>query len=138
LTAAKPAGVPDGLSVRLLRAKVRPGAGAEADTWMAMLGERLDECVATLDRERMAVEIVFRLRENGDDYLFWVTLKGAGGAGLDETIPIDRDHAAQSRRTKEPGWTEAEAQVLLLPGPVREAIMAWAVRDQDRPDPGGR
>jgi len=87
--------------------------------------------VATLDRERMAVEIVFRLREGDDDYLFWVTVKGAAGPGLDEDIPIDRDHAAQSRRTKEPGWTEADPQVLLLPGPVKDAIMSWAVRAED-------
>ena len=131
MTEMSPASIPDGLKVRLLRAKVLPGAGAEADRWMAMLNERLDECVATLDRERMAVEIVLRLREGGDDYLFWVTVKGASGAGLDEDIPIDRDHAAQSRRTKEPGWTEAQPQVLLLPGPVRDAIMSWAVRAED-------
>jgi len=131
MTEINPASIPDGLKVRLLRARVLPGAGAEADRWMAMLNERLDECVATLDRERMAVEIVLRLREGGDDYLFWVTVKGASGAGLDEDIPIDRDHAAQSRRTKEPGWTEAQPQVLLLPGPVRDAIMSWAVRAED-------
>ena len=28
-----------------------------------MLNERLDECAATLDRERMAIEIVFRLKK---------------------------------------------------------------------------
>lgn len=133
MTKTNPSSIPEGLKVRLLRAKVLPGAEAEADRWMAMLNERLDECVATLDRERMAVEIVFRLREGENDFLFWVTVKGAGGAGLDENIPIDRDHAAQSRRTKEPGWTEAEPQVLLVPGPVREAIMSWAVREKEYP-----
>lgn len=132
----KPASIPEGLVVRLLRAKVLPGASAEADRWMAMLDDRVDECVATLDRERMAIEIVFRLREGQDDYLFWVTVKGADGLGLDESIPIDRDHAAQSRRTKEPGWTEAEPQVLLLPDPVREAVMTWAVRGQQHAEPG--
>jgi len=131
MTEINPASIPDGLKVRLLRARVLPGAEAEADRWMAMLNERLDECVAALDRERMAVEIVFRLREGDDDYLFWVTVKGAAGAGLDEDIPIDRDHAAQSRRTKKPGWTEADPQVLLLPGPVKDAIMSWAVRAED-------
>lgn len=131
MTKANPVSIPEGLRVRLLRATVLPGAEAEADRWMAMLNERLDECVATLDRERMAVEIIFRLREGEDDFLFWVTVKGAGGAGLDESIPIDRDHAAQSRRTKEPGWIEAEPQVLLLPGPVREAVMSWAVRKEE-------
>ncbi|HST66326.1 MAG TPA: DUF6176 family protein, partial [Mycobacteriales bacterium] len=102
------------------------------DRWMAMLNDRVDECVATLDAERMAVEIVFRLRADGADHLYWVAIKGAGGGGLDLTNPIDRDHEAQARRTKEPGWVEAEPQVLLLPDPVRRAVLAWALRDADR------
>jgi len=124
--------IPDELVLELSRGTVLPGASAEADRWMAMLDDRLDECVATLDRERMAVEIVFRLREDGRDHLYWVTIKGAGGSGLDLSNPIDRDHDAQARRTKEPGWVEAEPQVLLLPDPVRRAVLAWALRDRDR------
>lgn len=95
-----------------------------------MLDERCEECVATLDRERMAVEMVFRLKEDGEDYLFWVTIRGEGGASLESSEhAIDRDHIAQGRRTKEPGWVEAEPQVLLLPEPVRRAVLAWALRD---------
>jgi hypothetical protein len=124
--------IPDGLVLELSRGTVLPGASAEADRWMAMLDDRLDECVATLDRERMAVEIVFRLSEDGRDHLYWVSIKGAGGSGLDLSNPIDRDHDAQARRTKEPGWVEAEPQVLLLPDPVRRAVLAWALRDRDR------
>ena len=121
--------IPEGLSVELSRAKVKPGASAEADRWMQMLNDRLDECVATLDRERMAIEIVFRLREGDDEYLYWVAVRGKNGADLDMDLPIDRDHAAQAVRTKEPGWVEAEPQVLMLPDPVREAVLAWALRD---------
>lgn len=86
--------------------------------------QRLDECVATLDRERMAIEIVFRLRENDEEHLFWVTVRGEDGAGLDHRLPIDRDHIEQAKRTKEPGWVEAEPQVLMLPKPVRTAVLA--------------
>ncbi len=101
---------------------------------MRMLDDRVDECVATLDRERMAVEIVFRLQEDGEDYLYWVAIKGEGGAELESsTHQIDLDHQAQARRTKEPGWVEAEPQVLMLPEPVREAVLAWALRDTDSP-----
>lgn len=129
MTERRPRSIPDGLIVELSRAKVKPGASAEADRWMRMLDDRVDECVATLDRERMAIEIVFRLREGEDDFLFWVAVRGPDGAGLDMTVPIDRDHVEQGRRTKEPGWVEAEPQVLMLPDPVREAVLAWAVRD---------
>jgi hypothetical protein len=95
---------------------------------MQMLNDRLDECVATLDRERMAIEIVFRLQEDGQDYLYWLQVRGAGGAGLDMSVPLDRDHEAPARRTKEPGWVEAEPQVLMLPDPVRKAVLEWALR----------
>lgn len=55
--------LPEGLVIELSRTRVKPGQSEEADRWMAMLNERLDECVESLDRERMAVEIVFRLKE---------------------------------------------------------------------------
>ena len=130
----RPRSIPAGLVVELSRAKVLPGASDEADRWMRMLDDRVDECVATLDRERMAVEIVFRLQEDGEDYLYWVAIKGEGGAGLESsTHQIDLDHQAQARRTKEPGWVEAEPQVLMLPEPVREAVLAWTLRDTDSP-----
>lgn len=123
-----PSSIPAGLRVELSRGKVLPGQSAEADRWLQMLNDRVEECVATLDRERMAVEIVFRLQENGEDYLYWVSIFGSGGNGLDPSVPIDRDHDAFARRTKEPGWVEAEPQLLLLPAPVREAVLGWALR----------
>lgn len=42
----------------------------------------------------------------------------------------DAEHEAQARRTEEPGWVEAEPQVVFLPEPVRLAVQAWAVREQ--------
>ena len=60
MTQTRSPSIPPGLVVELSRCKVLPGASAEADRWMAMLNDRLDECVATLDRERMAIEIIFR------------------------------------------------------------------------------
>jgi hypothetical protein len=129
----RPSSIPDGLIIELSRAKVLPGASAEADTWMKMLNDRLDECVATLDRERMAIEIVFRLKENGEDYLFWMMVRGAEGAGLDPDNALDQAHVEQGERTIIPGWTEAEPQLLLLPGPVRDAVLSWALSG---PQPG--
>jgi hypothetical protein len=132
MTQTRAPSIPPGLVVELSRGKVLPGASAEADRWMAMLNDRIDECAATLDRERMAIEIVFRLKENGEDYLFWVSVRGADGEGLDHDNPLDHAHVEQAERTKEPGWTEAEPQLLLLPGPVRDAVLSWALRD-DQP-----
>jgi Family of unknown function (DUF6176) len=66
---------------------------------MAMLNDRLDECVASLDGERMAIEIAFRLRENGEDYLFWVSVHGAGGISFD---PDSRSTATISSKPSAP------------------------------------
>ncbi|MDT4926486.1 MAG: hypothetical protein QOG01_4199 [Pseudonocardiales bacterium] len=120
--------IPAGLHVELSRGKVKPGQSQEADRWLQMLNDRADECVATLDAERMAIEIVFRLKEDGEDYLYWVSVYGDGGRGLDLSNPIDRDHDAMGRRVKEPGWVEAEPQVLLLPDPIRRLVLEWAIR----------
>lgn len=131
----RPASIPDGLVVELSRGTVLPGASAEADRWMQMLDDRVDECVASLDRERMAIEIVFRLKEDGADYLYWVSVHGPDGATeLDTRQPIDRDHLAQAKRSKAPGWVEAEPQVLMLPDPVRKAVLDWAMRPADASD----
>jgi hypothetical protein len=129
----RPATIPDGLRVELSRARVKPGQSAEADRWMRMLNDRVDECVATLDRERMALEIVFRLHEEGEEFLYWVSIFGPDGAGLDESLPIDRDHADIGRRVKEPGWVEATPQLLLMPDPVRRAVLDWAMRPTGEP-----
>jgi hypothetical protein len=131
MTSPRPASIPEGLVIELSRGRVLPGAGAEADRWMKMLDDRVEECVATLDRERMAIEIVFRLKEDGEDYLYWVSVHGPNNGELDLTQAIDRDHLAQAKRTKEPGWVEAEPQVLMLPDPVRKAVLDWALRPAD-------
>ena len=123
-------GLPPGMTVELSRATVLPGRSDEADRWMAMLRDRHAECVATLERERMSVEVVFRTRDSQGDHLWWFTLRGTDGATLaGSPFPIDADHEAQARRTKEPGWLEAEPQVVFLPEPVAQAIAAWAAPD---------
>lgn len=35
----------------------------------------------------------------------------------------------QAGRTLEPGWTEAEPQLLLPPAPARDAVLSWALPD---------
>ena len=124
-----PPTVPPGLYVELSRHQVKPGMSGEADRWMQMLNERVAECIATLDAERMAVEAVFRLKDEHGDWLYWLEICGIDGKGLDETHDIDRDHIAFSDRAKIPGHEKAQTEVLFLPDAVRDVILRWAVRD---------
>jgi hypothetical protein len=119
-------GIPNGLRVSLHRARIRPGREDEATEWMQMLNDRHAEAVQTLERERMAMEVVFRSSEADGDYLTWVTLHGPGEAVDTSTHPLDADHLAYDRRVRQPEWMTAEPQLLLLPGPVRTAVERWA------------
>ena len=114
--------IPEGLTVALHRARIRPGMEQTATEWMQMLNDRLDEAVDTLGRERMAIEIVFRSKEQDGDYLTWVTVQGQGESVDTSTHPLDIDHLSYDKRVREPGWTRGEPQLLLLPDPVRAAV----------------
>jgi hypothetical protein len=44
-----------------------------------MLVERREECIATLDRDRMAVEVIFQRRDEMGDWLYWFSIRGESG-----------------------------------------------------------
>jgi hypothetical protein len=119
--------IPPGLRVRCARARIRPGMEEEAERWMQMLNDRHAEAVRTLERERVAVEVVFRERDDDGDWLIWVMIQGEGGDSIAESpFSIDRDHAAFAERCKLPNQPEMDAQLLLLPAPVLDAVLGWA------------
>ena len=122
---------PAGLEVALTRHRIRDGQSAEADRWMRMLNDRREECIATLARDGMAIEVVFRTREGGDDVLYWSELRRPGSPGDAERIaeeewtPLDEEHLAFSRRAKVRGHTRLEPQLVLMPPAVERAIIDW-------------
>jgi hypothetical protein len=122
----RPSTIPPGLRVELTRHRIMPGRSAKVDEWMEMLNDRADECRVTLDAERMAVEVIFRLDDEHGQWLYWFELAGEHGAALTEERAIDRDHIAYAKQVKEPGHVAATPEVLLLPAPVERAIRAWA------------
>lgn len=120
---AQPRSIPDGLTVQLFRGRVVAGESATVDEWMTMLNDRLDEAVATLDRERMGIEIVFRQRDGDDEYLYWIIVRGHGAHVQTSTAQLDIDHIAFDERCRERGWQTAEPELLLLPNTVRTAVL---------------
>ncbi len=83
-----------------------------------MLNDRAEECGATLDPERMAVEATFRLQDEHSEWLYWFVLAGQHGTGLTEERAIDRDHIGYATQATQPGHVAATPEVLLLPAPV--------------------
>ncbi|MDQ3544557.1 MAG: class I SAM-dependent methyltransferase [Actinomycetota bacterium] len=127
----------------LHRGKVVSGQSSGVDDWMDMLNARLDECVATLDRERMGVEIVFRQRDGDDEYLYWVQVRGDGASVETSPAQLDLDHVAFDERCRERGWQLGEPELLLLPAAVRAAVLGHCDVDDtaegrnDSPDGSG-
>lgn len=121
-----PQTVPDGLRIELSRARVIEGKEDELAEWMSMLTDRYDECLETLPSERAVFEATFRNTEaDGSTWIYHFSLMGEGGGGLDESHPVDAEHAAYSRRVKEAGWEELEPMFMLTPNHLREAMQVW-------------
>lgn len=121
-----PPSVPDGLRLELSRSRIVEGKEGEFDEWMSMLNERYDECLAAIPAERAVFEATFRHEEaDGSTWIYHLSLMGNEGGGLDESHPVDADHAAYSRSVKEPGWEELLPKFMLTPDHIRQAMIEW-------------
>ena len=113
--------------VELSRFKVKPGKGERVDAWLQALNDRMPETLATLEREQMKFEVIFRELIGEDEYLTWVSVQGEDGAPVD-TSPheIDQVHLAFWRECidDDHGRHDAQPQVVMIP-PVVAAAMAW-------------
>lgn len=122
---AMPPSVPDGMRLELRRVRLRPDALDQADRWMAMLHERHDEGVATLDGERVAFEAWFRHTDaDGTDWLYTVVLYGEGGVA-DLSTPVDQAHVAYALRCELGEREKLRPVMMLAPAPVRAVMEAW-------------
>ena len=90
-----------------------------------MLNDGAEECIATLDGEQMAIEAIFRIHGDDGDWLYWFQLHGGRAGTITGDHAIDRDHVAFSQECKVPGHVTSEPLVLLLPTPLREAVVRW-------------
>lgn len=72
---------------------VKEGLEAEADRWMRLLVQRQQECLETLEQERMHYESVFRSIRGGRLCLSWFSVQSSGGRDVrDSSHEIDRLH----------------------------------------------
>ena len=80
-------------TTELVSFAVRRGAEARAEEWMNLLVQRNEECVATLDREHMHFESIFRFDRAGRTYLSWYSVQGSEDAHVKTSpLEIDRIH----------------------------------------------
>ena len=121
-----PPTVPEGLRLELSRAKLLDGREALLDEWMQMLTDRYEECLATLPAERAAFEATFKHTEaDGSVWMYHLSVMGTEGGGLDTSNPVDAEHEAYAKRTKERGWEELQPLFMLAPAHITIALQHW-------------
>lgn len=111
-------------SVVLDRFTVKLGKEARAHEWMRELNERIEECRATLDQEKMYFEAVFSEERDGRMYLYWTEFKDPGGQQVRESeAEIDQIHLAFWDECIESGSRKVMAtELILIPQFIRDAI----------------
>ena len=104
---------------------------------MQMLRDRREECIATLARDGLAIEVIFRANEDGEDVLYWFEIGSRSGDAEavpeDQRAAIDRAHLEFSRRAKERGHTSLAVELVLMPEPVERAIREWLAAPPETP-----
>jgi hypothetical protein len=116
------------MRVELTRFRVRSGKSERVDEWLGMLNERMPETVATLEREQMKVEVIFRERIGDEEYLSWFAIQGEAGESVHSSPhEVDRLHLEFWRECidSSAGAVDAVPQVVMVPDDVARA-MGWS------------
>lgn len=109
----------------LMTFTVRAGKETRADEWMGILQSRRTECIATLDREHMHHECIFKSTREGRMRLSWFEVRGEKGAHVrTSSNEVDELHMAFWRECIDPDVPpETFEHVLsLVPADVQRAI----------------
>ncbi|HDR7708356.1 TPA: hypothetical protein QCX89_000249 [Bacillus cereus] len=81
------------MNVELTRFKVKPGKSHRVNEWMQLLNDNMKEVLLTLNDEKMYVETIFREIRDGEEYLYWYSVQGEGGALVENSHhEIDKKH----------------------------------------------
>ena len=115
------------MRVELTRFRVLPGKSERVDEWLEMLNERMTETLATLAREKMHVEVVFRERIGDEEFLSWFSIQGEGEKIETSPHEVDRLHLEYWRECIDEtyGARDAVPQVVMVSHKVAEAL-EWA------------
>lgn len=114
------------MKVELSRYRVKDGKSDRVDEWMAMLNRRIDECIDSLEREKMKLEVIFRELLDGKEYVSWFSVQGEDSLPPDTSLPIDEAHYAFADECLEVehGRRDAQPQLVLVPPHIATA-MEW-------------
>lgn len=113
------------MKVELTRFRVKPGKSSIVEEWLNFLNEHMEDVLVTLEGEKMYVETIFREILNGEEFLYWYSVRGEGGMNVDDSPHwIDKKHLEYWEECIDPsfGSVDLDTKVVMIPEKVR-AIM---------------
>ncbi|MEK4098755.1 DUF6176 family protein [Bacillus sp. FSL E2-0195] len=113
------------MNVELTRFKVKQGKSHRVDEWMQLLNGNMKEVLLTLNDEKMYVETIFREIRDGEEYLYWYSVQGEGGALVENSHhAIDKKHLAfwYECIDEEALAVDLKTEVVMIQDVVKEAM----------------
>lgn len=106
--------------------QLQPDKLDEFEQWMLFEHEHHAETLATLEREKMYVEAIFRDVEHAPRTIYWLEVRGANGAQVENSpLPIDKVYERFMADTILPhSHVKMNPEYLLTPDFLRSAISA--------------
>jgi len=91
-------------TVRLYRFELKPDRLNRFDEWVRFEHAHHAETVATLEREKMYVEAIFRDPSREKDVIYWLAVQGEGGGHTqDSPLAIDKQYDQFMQETLKKG-----------------------------------
>ncbi|MCF7620924.1 MULTISPECIES: DUF6176 family protein [Bacillaceae] len=111
------------MNVELTRFRVKEGKSERVDEWLKFLNENMNDVLITLEGEKMYVETIFREHLNGDEYLYWYSVQGQGGQGVQESDHwIDKKHLEYWKECIDETFkpVDLKTEVVMIPENIRQ------------------
>lgn len=113
------------MNVELTRFRVKPGKSSMVEEWLNFLNENMADVLVTLEGEKMYVETIFHEFLNGEEYLYWYSVRGNGGIEVDDSTHwIDVKHLEYWEECIDEsfGSVDLTTKVVMIPKQVRASM----------------
>ncbi|GLC90472.1 DUF6176 family protein [Lysinibacillus piscis] len=113
------------MNIELTRFKVKKGKSKQVDEWLHFLNANMEDVLVTLKGEKMYVETIFREHVNGEEFLYWYSIRGEGGLAVEQSEHwVDKKHLVYwdecIDKTFKP--VDLKTEVVMIPNQVRQAM----------------
>ena len=113
------------MKVELTRYRVKPGKSSKVEEWLNFLNENMEDVLVTLEGEKMYVETIFHEILNGEEFLYWYSVRGEGGVNVDDSTHwIDLKHLEYWDECIDErfGSVDLNTKVVMIPKQVRASM----------------